>query len=64
MLSVRKHTVNPATSGYNRFVIVACDANAEDGDQDADELDRGFCVPGHGDCNYLMIRGTRIEFTI
>lgn len=48
--SAGKHTVNPATSGYNKLMIVACDSDAEDGYQDADELDRGFCVPGHCDC--------------
>lgn len=45
VLMVGKHTVNPVTSRYDGLMIVACDSDAEDGDQDADELDRGFCVP-------------------
>lgn len=40
-------------------MVVACDADAEDRDEDADELDGGFCVPCHGDCDYLLIWGQR-----
>lgn len=48
VLSVGKHTVNPATSGYDVLMIVACDTDAEDGDENADELEDGFCGPWHG----------------
>lgn len=63
-----KHTVKPATGGYNGLVVVACDNNAENCDQDADELDGGFGGPCHdwlrilGDCVAAIERGQMIMF--
>ena len=41
-------------------MVVACDADAEDGDDDADELDGGLGVPCHGDCDCLLISWSKI----
>lgn len=50
VLSAGKCTVNPATGGYDGLVVVACDTDAEDGDENTDELDGGICVPCHRCC--------------
>jgi hypothetical protein len=42
-----KHTVKPATGGCNGLVVVACDDNTENRNDDADELDGGFGGPCH-----------------
>ena len=59
MFATKKHTVNPATGSDDGLAIVACDADAEDGDKDAEELDGGLGVPCHRDCDGLLILDQR-----
>jgi hypothetical protein len=51
----RKSTEKPATSGNDVFVVVARHADAEDGDQDADELDCGVWVPSHCNGGFVLL---------
>lgn len=59
MFATKKHTAESATGCRDGFVVVACDADAEDRDEDADELDGGLGVPCHRDCDYLLALGQR-----